>query len=111
MDRAKYNACMRPYMTGSKSKEQRQMDFCIGAKLCSGKTPNEEAAKAICSLPKEPKPLKVSKRSKGKSCEKEVLEVAHCMVDKIDMDRASNINSIETAIVNAMMECQCPSEK
>lgn len=63
--REKYNACMRPYIKGKdKTKEQRQMDFCIGAKVCSGKAKDEEA-RQLCSLPKEPKPPKRTKRKQA----------------------------------------------
>jgi G3E family GTPase len=56
MDRAKYNECMRPYLTGSKPKEQRKSDFCIGAKICSGKAQTREQAAQLCSktAPKQP---------------------------------------------------------
>lgn len=110
MDRAKYNQCIRPYITGSKPKEQRRLDFCIGAKICSGKAKNVEEAKLICSQPKEPKPARTRKMKGGaKSCEKEVLELSQCMVEHIDMNLASNINSVGTAIANAMMVCRCPT--
>lgn len=47
--RAEYNTCMRPYMTGSKTKEQRKSDFCVGAKICSGKAQTREQAAQLCS--------------------------------------------------------------
>jgi hypothetical protein len=50
--RAEYNKCIRPYITGSKPKEQRKVDFCIGAKICSGKAANRDQAVALCSKPK-----------------------------------------------------------
>jgi hypothetical protein len=53
MDRKQYNQCIAPYMRGSKPKEQRQFDMCVGAKICSGKAGTEEEARRICSLPKE----------------------------------------------------------
>lgn len=109
MDRAKYAKCIGDGLRGKTlGKEERKLEFCIISKLCSSKVKDREEAKRICSLPKEPKPLKASKRSKGKSCEKQVFELAHCMVEHIDMNLASNVNSIETAIINSMMECQCP---
>lgn len=56
MDRAKYNECMRPYITGTgRSKEERTLAFCIGAKVCSGKASSEEEAAQICQAPKLPK--------------------------------------------------------
>jgi len=96
---------MIPWMKGGG--EDRKLRFCIGAKLCSGKSKTEEEAREVCLLPKEPKPLKIMQKRDGESCEKEVMELAHCIVDRIDMNLASNINSIEVAIVNAMMECNC----
>lgn len=59
--RTEYNQCMRPYITGSgKSKEQRKLDFCVGAKICSGKSSSREEAVQLCSLPKESKTSKKS---------------------------------------------------
>ena len=38
MNRSEYTACMTPHMQGKgKTKEQRRMDMCVGAKLCTGK--------------------------------------------------------------------------
>jgi len=99
-------------MTGvGKTKEERQHDMCIGAKLCSGKAETKEKAEHLCSLPREPKPLREKRDKGGDGCEKEVLKLAHCVVEKIDMNLARNINSIEMAIVNAMIECKCPGGK
>lgn len=108
--RKEYTSCIRPYITGSKPKEQRKLDFCVGAKICSGRAKTREEAIEICSRPKEPKPAKAS-RKKGQSCEKEVLELSQCMVEHIDMNLASNINSVGTAIANAMAACKCPTPK
>lgn len=112
--RKEYTSCIRPYITGSKPKEQRKLDFCVGAKICSGKAKTREEAERICkeaaSLPKTAK-AKSGKRSSGKSCEKEVLELSQCMVQHIDMNLASNINSVGTAIANAMAACKCPTPK
>jgi hypothetical protein len=47
--REEYNKCMRPHMTGSKTKQQRKLDFCIGSKLCSSKAQTEEEALHLCS--------------------------------------------------------------
>lgn len=47
--RTEYNDCMRPFITGSKPKEERQRAFCLGAKICSGKAKNEEEAIALCA--------------------------------------------------------------
>lgn len=53
--RTEYNECMKPFMSGSKTKEERQRDMCIGAKICSGKANTQEEAESICRAPKLPK--------------------------------------------------------
>ena len=56
MKREEYNACVSDGLKGKKlGKEERQQEFCIVAKLCSGKAQSRDEAKAICSQPKEPK--------------------------------------------------------
>ena len=68
MDRAAYNACMSPYIKGKgKSKDERKRDFCVGAKVCSGKATTQEEALVLCAksvpkwakqaMPKEEEPL------------------------------------------------------
>ena len=50
MDSKEYNACMRPYITGKgKLKEQRKLDFCIGAKICAGRAQTVEEAIPLCA--------------------------------------------------------------
>ena len=47
--REEYTSCMKPYITGKgKEKEQRRLDFCMGAKICSGKAVDETEAKNLC---------------------------------------------------------------
>lgn len=107
MSQEDYQNCVAKGLRGKTlDKEERRLEFCIVSKLCSSKAKDREEAKYLCSLPKEPKAPK-SKGNGAKSCEKEVFELAHCIAENIDMDLASNINSVETALVNAMMECKC----
>jgi len=110
-NRTEYNACMRPYITGSKPKEQRKLDFCVGAKICSSKASSREEAVQLCSLPKEPKPQKISKRTKPASCEKEASKLTQCMMRYFDdnnlYQKVLNVNSVEIAIENALLECTC----
>lgn len=112
MDRKEYNQCMVPYMKGSKTKEQRQFDMCVGAKICSGKAGTKEEVIGICSLPKEPKPVKVGRVKKEQSCEKDVATVSQCMMDYFQehnlYKQILNVNSVEIAIKNALLECSCP---
>jgi len=111
LDRAKFNACIAQGMRGKQlTKEERAKEFCITAKMCSGKAKSRDDAIRICSMPKPPKPIGFEKRSKKPfDCEKDSFKLAHCIVEKIDMDQARNINSIEMAIANAMMQCRCPN--
>lgn len=110
MDRNQYNQCMVPYMKGSKPKEQRQFDMCVGAKICA-KGMSEEEAKRICSLPKEPKPVKNRLVKKGQSCEKDVAKLSQCMMNYFDENnlyrQILNVNSVEIVIRSALMECSC----
>ena len=108
--REEYNKCMIPFMKGGG--EDRKLRFCIGAKLCSGKSKTEEEAREICLLPKEPKPVKAkTKRNGAKSCETGVMELTQCILDTLDRDgtyqQVLNINSAGQAIANALLECQC----
>lgn len=106
MKQEEYRSCISKGLTGKKfDKEQRKLEFCIVSKLCSSKAKDRKEAEHLCSLPKEPKPPKLHSKGKGKSDEKKLAELAHCMADNIDMDQASNINSIEIAIANALMAC------
>ena len=107
MDQATYNKCIGDRMRGKKfSPEERKLQFCVSSKVCS-KGISEGKAKTICSLPKEPKLPKARKLKKGQTCEKEVLGLTKCIIGRIDMDKVSNINTLQTALTNAMMECQC----
>jgi vacuolar-type H+-ATPase subunit I/STV1 len=54
--REEFNTCMSPWIRGKdKSKEERKANFCIGAKICSGKAKTEAEAVALCNQPKVPK--------------------------------------------------------
>lgn len=111
MDRIKYNECIASGLKGKQfSKEARRLEFCILAKTCSGKALNREQATLICketAMTPKPASSKSTGKVKAQSCEKEVLQLAQCIADRIDMKLASNINSIEIAIANAMIDCKC----
>ena len=62
MDRKHFNECISAGLKGKKfTKEERRLEFCVLAKLCSQKSKNREEAKHICSQPKKPKPVKTGK--------------------------------------------------
>ncbi len=107
MDRAKFNKCVGDGMRGKTlTREERKLGFCSFSKLCSGKAKTQDEAIALCSQPKEAKAVKATRQSPS-TCEKDALSLSHCIAERIDMSRASNVNSIETAIVDAMLGCRC----
>lgn len=110
MDRSAYNKCMIPWMKGGGP--DRKLRFCIGAKTCSGKAKSEAEAREVCLLPKEPKPLKTkAKRDGAKSCEKGAIELTQCVMNYFEEKKLYrqilNVNTVGTAIANALLECQC----
>jgi len=120
MDRAQYNSCMVPYMRGAgKTKEQRQMGMCIGAKLCTGKAKTEAEAKEICSRPKEPKvktaatvsdmPTKKRKSPKNAMiiCKNLGIEEADCILKSLEKSGMTITDDFRNTVVNATVECQC----
>ena len=109
MDRESYNSCLRPFISGSMPQAERKLNFCIGAKVCSGKAKNEEEAKAICLLPKEPKEPKARKRKEkpSVSCRGDMITLSQCMAEKIDLDLVVDPATVETALVDALLKCRC----
>jgi len=73
---------MSPYITGSKPKEQRTLDFCVGAKMCSGKASSEDEARQICSLPKDPSEVK-PKKTRGR-CKVDIVALTGCIIETLD---------------------------
>lgn len=98
-----YRSCMRPYMTSTgKTKEERQNEMCLGAKLCSGKASDRKEAEQICSLPKEPKEPKPRKSTRQKvNCEQNMEEITQCIVGKISP------NTTAEEIYNVLVRCHC----
>lgn len=112
MDRKSYNECLRPYITGKMSKEDRRLAFCRGAKICSGKVSSEEEARQICLKPKPPKSPKTlrgpkTSRGRGASCDAGVREESLCVSNSINMGLTSDVNTIHKAILDAMLGCRC----
>ena len=103
MDRQAYNKCMSPFITGKGiSQEERKLRFCVGAKLCSGKSKNEKEAIELCNLPKPEKEPKATKRRGGKAnCEADMSKVAACLVGKI------TANSTADDIIKILVKCHC----
>lgn len=86
MDRGAYNQCMSPYMSGQGlSKEERKLNMCVGAKLCTGKAKDEAEAQQICAeaaveAAANPEPAKARKKSK----KVDPRELATCIITELD---------------------------
>lgn len=99
MDRPAYNNCMKPYMTGKGlSKEERQQNICVGAKICSGKASNKEDAARLCAEApaKEPKARKTRQ-----SCPKAAEELVSCIMPKLDP------GNLQDSLRQAVHLCSC----
>lgn len=82
MNRTEYNKCMIPYISGSKPKEQRKSDFCIGAKMCSGRANTREEASRLCAeAAANPKPPKVKKTRRSTI---DTITLATCVIKGLD---------------------------
>ncbi len=106
MDRKEYTTCMTPHMKGTgKTKEQRQKDMCIGAKLCTGKAANEqEAAKLCAEAALNPKP-KAEKTKRAKFCSIKDLEaVSACVAENIVISALTPEN-IHQVFTDALKKC------
>jgi hypothetical protein len=115
MKQEEYRSCMTEGLKGKSglSKQERQLLFCTQSKVCSGKASTREQAEEICRIPKPPKAPKSRIDKKPKSCNKQAMDVAQCVIDSLEASQIyqkqiMNINSAGSAIANALMECMCP---
>jgi hypothetical protein len=110
MDREKYRNCMSGAMSGKAfTPGERRQEFCVAAKLCSNKASSRDEAIEMCKNrpPKEPKERKPRGKRSPEQCDTRVLKLAHCVAEKIDMGQVSNVNSVELAVANALLKCEC----
>ena len=110
MNREEYNACMAPYMQGSKTKEQRQHDMCIGAKICSGKAKTEEEADKICSIPRLPKWAKkeLPQDEKPVTCETRLARVQQnldTINEQVKVGKAEEVLPQAAQVLNDLFTC------
>ena len=110
-NREEYNTCMKPYITGKgKTKEQRKLDFCIGAKMCSGKAKTDEEAKGICDVPRLPKWAKalLPKEEEPITCTlrdtraKEALDI---IMLKVNEGEAEEVRLLAARTINDIFTC------
>lgn len=112
--REEYNACMRPYISGKdKTKEERQLDFCAGAKICTGKATNMDQALKICrETPPTVKPPKSGKRGSTRSCPKHAEELVSCLRGALPFESLTKDN-FQESLRQAVHQCECnkPAKK
>jgi len=112
MDRKTYNQCIASGLKGKKlSRDERQLEFCVVSKLCSKKASNRGEAERICKLPKPPKSTRSRTPRSEKAIIKEIEAEMLCIIPKINMDKTSNINTLEMELTNAMFQCRMPDGK
>ena len=100
MNQEQYRTCMKPYIAGTgKSREERRMGFCIGAKVCSGKAGSEDEARKIC-LAAPPKPPKApgGRRARGKACLTQMDELAKCLIEKVDFAAGADLGAVREGL-------------
>lgn len=116
MKQEDYRKCVARGLSGKTLKpEERKLEFCVVAKLCSKKVSSREEAELICkesiNKPKPPKQPSAAKRG-SRSCEKQAVQLVDCIVDNIPQDSLCNINKLQIALGNALILCSChPEEK
>lgn len=114
MDREAYNQCMKPHMSGKgKSKEERRIGMCVGAKLCTGKASTEEEALRICSVPKLPKWAKSAEKSIKEdgvgSCEERTSIIRRdleIIALKVRQGEAEEVKNIAARVLVYTQSCQ-----
>ena len=111
MKQEEYRSCVAKGLRGKTLQpEERKLEFCMVAKLCSKKASSRQEAELICKeSASKPKPLKQPSAKKGsKSCEKQAVKLVDCIVENIPQESLGNINKLQMALGNALILCSCP---
>lgn len=105
MDREKYNACMSPFIKGKdKTKEERRLGFCIGAKLCSGKAKTEEEARTICNAPHLPKWAAEKKEEENLTCPQRIDRSLKAIVEVRELIKAGTTEKIKEPLATILQD-------
>ena len=105
MDRVQYNSCMSPYIRGKdKTKEERQMGFCVGAKLCSGKAKTEEEARTICNQPHLPKWAAEKKEEERLTCPQRIDRSLKTILEVRDLIKAGQTDKIKESLAAILQD-------
>lgn len=68
-------------MSGAATAEERRMNMCVGAKLCTNKASTEAEARHICET-QPPKPPKEPRKTCN--CNEKPEQLATCLVGKLE---------------------------
>lgn len=106
MNREEYNSCVARGMSGKHlTGDERKLEFCTVAKLCSGKSKSREEAVRMCKEPKPDKPLDGRRRRRRRTTEdvsaKDIKRISTCVLKNLEPDRVPQ----EIEIANALSDC------
>lgn len=113
MNREEYNSCVARGMSGKHlTGDERKLEFCTVAKLCSGKSKSREEAVRMCNEPKPDKPAKTPrvKRSKsmlGDNCGQKMEKLHTCLMDNLK----PSSGDISESLRYALGKCACGKGK
>ncbi len=119
MDRVEYNNCMKPYMSGAATQEERSHNMCIGAKICTGKANNTGDAEKLCqqaaiekqSIGSGAEQVHVSRKKTGSVCRSDLQPIVTCMMSEIDFAGITGYSYLEMEIKKALSKCMCNKSK
>jgi len=97
-------------MKGQKTKQERQHDMCIGAKICSGKAATEGEAEKICSVPRLPKWAKQAlvEEEKTPGCDDRIARVKsniEAITLKVRAGEAEEVKPAAAQVMNDIFNC------
>jgi len=103
MSQTDFQICMTPHMKGiGKTKEERQRDMCVGAKICTHKATKEEAERLCALSAQTPKPPKVKgTRGKGKI---DLAKLSSCVGTNLNLE-GLNAENLVPRLESAMQTC------
>ncbi len=110
MDRKLFNQCMSPFMKGGKgkTKEERRMNMCIGAKLCTKKASNEAEALKLCNMPKLPKWAKDGAKSeepeKAMTCTERTVRLKEAIPEIKSIIQSGQTDDIKKLLAQSLKD-------
>jgi len=112
VDRAKYNACIGQSLAGKKmTRAQRKLEFCISAKLCSGKVKSRPEAERICMAPKTTKVGKGEVKEPELSCtarNERAFSNMDTIIAKMKVGETEGLDATVKSILTDIQHCRAP---